>query len=513
LNASLLESVLRRVAPLAAGVRTVDAELLRRFALHRDESAFAVLVQRHGRMVWTVCRNLLPLETDAEDAFQATFLALIRSAATIRTPGSLGSWLYGVAFRVAQKARRAAVRRRRREQTVASGEAVLPVSAGSWDKLQAAVHLEVNRLPEKLRIAFVVCELEGTSQREAAAALGWKPGTLSARLTKARQRLLQRLAQRGITVGTLVAGALIGGAGSAATPLEVTMRTLVQARSGNCLDGVISATVLNLARGATGVSMTRMKLMAAAVALTATLAIGTVTTLAPLAIAQRPAANDPFAPSPPQPGTTGVPSGNSANFAGATLSVAGQWEYKFVPRKSESLEDFEKLLVENGAAGWEYCGVESLSAGAARKAQWGTSPTIVFKRPKKAPRTTFDPLMTGPSAGSSSLPAPRAGSAGSFGPTGSGGGSAAPGQDGSMGGRGGGSYPQSPKQETSIVQLANAASTSLGQTLSQVFQGRCRIVPDQGTNSLIIQGDKETIAEVMAVIHKLDVPPAKPGAK
>src|SRR5262249_49801237 len=91
-NASLLGTVLRRVSPWAADAQIADAELLQRFALQRDESAFATLVQRHGPLVWTVCRNLLPVEADAEDAFQATFLALIRSAGAIRAPGSLGSW-------------------------------------------------------------------------------------------------------------------------------------------------------------------------------------------------------------------------------------------------------------------------------------------------------------------------------------------------------------------------------------------------------------------------------------
>ena len=528
MGASLLESVLRRVAPLAAGARTTDPDLLRRFATQRDESAFAVLIQRHGPMVWTVCRNLLPAEADAEDAFQATFLAFIRSAGTIRTPGALGSWLYGVAYRVAQKARRSAARQRRREKSAAAREATLPVAAGSWDDIQAAVHREVNRLPEPLRTAFVICEIEGVGQREAAATLGWKPGTLSARLTQARQRLLRRLTKQGVAGAAVVAGALISKAGSACTPHCVTARTLALARVAGNVNEMISATVLNLAHRATEVSMTRTKLIAAAVALVATLAIGTATTLAPLVTAQDPAVGEPNAAVAQPPETTGLPAGETGGYPGKSAAVAlvgGQWDYKFVPRKTESLEDFERLLVENGAAGWEYCGLESLTAmTAARKAQWGTSPTIVFKRPKNAARSDYwsSDSQHAPSGASSrykALPsstpnAPSGAGASPPPPTPAG----APRASSPFGGSeygpptvGGGS-PQPPRRQMSIIRLAHAASSALAQTLTQVFDNRCRIVADQGTNALIVQADKDTLDEVKALIEKLDVQPVRPAA-
>src|SRR5262245_36295856 len=115
---SFLDSVLRGAEALAARdpVGTLpDPDLVRRFAAGRDPAAFAVLVRRHGPLVWGVCRNLLPADADAEDAFQATFLALVRSAPTIRRTEALGGWLHGVAYRVALKARRAAARRKKRE--------------------------------------------------------------------------------------------------------------------------------------------------------------------------------------------------------------------------------------------------------------------------------------------------------------------------------------------------------------------------------------------------------------
>jgi RNA polymerase sigma factor (sigma-70 family) len=172
---SLLESVLRKVGPLAVDGRVGDAELLRRFTADRDETAFAALVRRHGPLVWAVCRQLLPHEPDAEDAFQATFLALVRGADRVRTPAALGAWLHSTAYRVAQQAKRSAARQRQRDHVAAAPEAAAPVADSAWDRVQSAVHEEVGRLPEPLRTAFVLCDLQGVRQPEAAAALGWRP--------------------------------------------------------------------------------------------------------------------------------------------------------------------------------------------------------------------------------------------------------------------------------------------------------------------------------------------------
>src|SRR5437762_599798 len=154
---TFLDCVLRGAEALAArdGVGTLaDPDLLRRFAAERDQAAFAVLVRRHGPLVWGVCRNLLPSDADAEDAFQATFLALVRSAGTIRQTEALGGWLHGVAYRVAMKARRTAARRKKREIIAAVAEPDTPIPDAAWDDLQVAVHEEVCRLPEKLRLPF-----------------------------------------------------------------------------------------------------------------------------------------------------------------------------------------------------------------------------------------------------------------------------------------------------------------------------------------------------------------------
>src|SRR4051794_17267575 len=122
---TFLDGVLRGAEALAArdpvGMLP-DADLLRRVAAARDPSAFGVLVRRHGPLVWGVCRNLLLVDADAEDAFQATFLALVRSAGSIRRTDAVGGWLHGVAYRVAMKARRSAARRKRREAVAAVPE-------------------------------------------------------------------------------------------------------------------------------------------------------------------------------------------------------------------------------------------------------------------------------------------------------------------------------------------------------------------------------------------------------
>src|SRR5262245_49461908 len=215
-----LPTVARHAAALAdaPGPGAADADLLRRYAEDRNEAAFAELHRRHGPLVWVACRHLLPDAADAEDAYQATFLALVRSAGSVRSGAALGAWLHGVAVRAAARLKRAAARRRRREARAAAAEPDRPVSEGAWRAMLAAVHEEVARLPAALRAAFVVCELQGVRQPEAAARLGWKPGTLSGRLAKARQRLLGRLAARDLAPAAAAALGVAAAGGAAEVP-------------------------------------------------------------------------------------------------------------------------------------------------------------------------------------------------------------------------------------------------------------------------------------------------------
>src|SRR5579884_830551 len=192
-----LGTLMRHLQGLTAGRHRTDRQLLDDFAARGDQAAFADLVGRHGPLVWRVCRRMLGHEQDAEDAFQATFLVLARHAGAIRRREALASWLHGVAYRTAMKAKRSAARRRKHE---AERRARTPEAAAGprWDDVQAALDEELCRLPGPFRAAFTLCVLGGKSGPEAAAELGIKEGTVSSRLTRARRRLQQALARRGV---------------------------------------------------------------------------------------------------------------------------------------------------------------------------------------------------------------------------------------------------------------------------------------------------------------------------
>ena len=175
-----------------------DGQLLERF-LEGREVAFEALVTRHGPMVMRLCRGILDDPHDAQDAFQATFLVLVRRAGSIWNRDSLSSWLFGTAMRVAARARADAARRRRHERRGAAmtGETICDGPRDS-DDLTPIVREEVTRLPEKYRAAVVLCDLMGCGYEEAARVLDCPLGTLKARLSRARARLRERLTRRGL---------------------------------------------------------------------------------------------------------------------------------------------------------------------------------------------------------------------------------------------------------------------------------------------------------------------------
>jgi RNA polymerase sigma factor (sigma-70 family) len=176
-----------------------DVDLLDRFISGEGElasAAFEVIVYRHGEMVFNVCRNALRDLHDAEDAFQATFLILARQARSIRKQSSMASWLFGVASRVAARARSDAARRRLVERTSAEMAAARESTAddhAGW----ALLHEAIASLPEKYRDPIVLCDLEGLTYQAAAERLGCPVGTVSVRLMRARARVRDRLLRRG----------------------------------------------------------------------------------------------------------------------------------------------------------------------------------------------------------------------------------------------------------------------------------------------------------------------------
>src|SRR5262245_5913133 len=207
-----------------------DAALLQRFVGEREEAAYSALLRRHASLVWGVCWRLTGHVQEAEDAFQATFLVLARNASTVRNGESLASWLYGVAYRVATRARQRAARRHAIELQAASERTASADSSESWRELQAALDDEVARLPNIYRAPFVLCCLEQRSKREAAQLLGLPEGTLSSRLARSRKILRQRLARRGIALSALLTGLAVGRA-TAVSPrlIDETLRAAVTA--------------------------------------------------------------------------------------------------------------------------------------------------------------------------------------------------------------------------------------------------------------------------------------------
>jgi RNA polymerase sigma factor (sigma-70 family) len=187
-------------APKAPG--GADVRLLERFLAERDETAFEVLVWRHGPMVLRLCRGILGDAHEAEDAFQATFLKLARKAGSIGKQASLAGWLHTVATRVALRARARRAARAGRERCLDDQSAVGPCddpTAGlAREELRRLLDGEVRRLPEKHRAVFTLCHLEGKTNEEAAEQLGCPKGTVLSRLSRARERLRRRLSQRGL---------------------------------------------------------------------------------------------------------------------------------------------------------------------------------------------------------------------------------------------------------------------------------------------------------------------------
>ena len=193
-----------------------EGQLLDRFVRTRDEAAFEAIVARHGPMVIGVCRRFLRDPSDVDDAFQATFLVLVRKAGSLRRHDLLGNWLYGVASKVAARSRQTSARR---GESLSDG--IDPEAVARDDPardVRDAVHEEVLRLPESYRTAVVLCYFEGLTHEEAAERLRWPVGTVKGRLSRARDLLRSRLTRRGATLGTVAAVDLLSADASAALP-------------------------------------------------------------------------------------------------------------------------------------------------------------------------------------------------------------------------------------------------------------------------------------------------------
>jgi RNA polymerase sigma factor (sigma-70 family) len=245
---------LRRAVLAEDEADRTDAQLLECFVSCRDEAAVAALVRRHGPMVWGVCRRVLRNYQDAEDAFQTTFLVLVRRAAVVSPKEMVANWLYGVAHQTALKAMAMGAKRQAREKQVNQWpEPEAESESELWRDLQPLLDRELICLPDKYRLAIVLCDLEGMSRKEAACQLGIPEGTLSSRLTTARTMLAKRLARHSLVLfgGTLAAvlsqNVATGGLPPSVALSAIKAATLVAA--GQTMGGVISAEVAALTDG------------------------------------------------------------------------------------------------------------------------------------------------------------------------------------------------------------------------------------------------------------------------
>ena len=253
-----MNATIARIRRLSADALPPGDGMLLDAFLAGDQVAFAALVRRHAGLVFATCRRVLRHQQDAEDAFQATFLVLARRAADVWPRETVGAWLFGVAHRVAMKARAVRCRRTSREQLleeVVSDERPAP----DFD-LAEAVHRAVLKLPEVYRAAVVACDLQGLNRKDAAAHLGWTEGTLSGRLARARQLLAARLRRVGLALpaGGIATLSMIESLSAATVQTTIDLATGAAATA--------SAPVAALTEGVVrSMALLKLKAMAAAV--------------------------------------------------------------------------------------------------------------------------------------------------------------------------------------------------------------------------------------------------------
>jgi RNA polymerase sigma factor (sigma-70 family) len=302
---------LERLFQHGTAIGLTEGQLLERFVGCNDEAAFEALIARHGPMVLGVCRRFLRDPNDVDDAFQATFLVLVRRAGTLRRRDLLGNWLYGVAHRVAMRSRAVAARRmaraphgqdvverldagcgRRNGDASSAGDP----EPGSW------LHEEVRQLPEKYRTLVLLCYFEGLSHEEAAARLDCPIGTIKGRLARARDLLRRRLVRRGVTLSASAIAAHLAGADlRAAVPESLKSATLEAARAiaGAAGSSIVASSSVSLpvATLADGVSQAMFMTKLKAITITLLL-IGAVTTGAIVSAARVTPQGNSFSESP-----------------------------------------------------------------------------------------------------------------------------------------------------------------------------------------------------------------------
>jgi RNA polymerase sigma factor (sigma-70 family) len=261
---------LRKAVLLRNSAGLTDGQLLEDYLSRKEEAALAALVRRHAPMVWGVCRRVLDSHHDAEDAFQATFLVLVRKAPSIACRELLANWLYGVAHQTALKARGTIAKRKIRERQVTEMPEPASVEKDFRDDLQPLLDQELSRLPDSYRAVIVLCDLEGKTRKEVACQLGLPEGTVGSRLARARVMLAKRLSQHGLAVSGGALGTMLAqNVASAGVPALVVSNTvkaasffaagqtagagLVSAKAAALTEGVLQTMLLSKIKVATAV--------------------------------------------------------------------------------------------------------------------------------------------------------------------------------------------------------------------------------------------------------------------
>jgi RNA polymerase sigma factor (sigma-70 family) len=245
---------LRATALMRDGGGQTDAQLLRRFIDFHDETAFEAIVRLHAPMVLGVCQRLLRNTHDVEDAFQVTFLVLVRKAASLSKRDLVGNWLYGVARRTALKTRALSQKRQLMEKQMA----VLPEpkpreTHAVWEDIRPVIDAALECLPRQYRSVVVLCDLENKSHQETARQIGCPVGTVSSRLARGRALLAKQLARHGVTLsGTALAAALTQHATANWVPAKLVITTVQAATAfaaGGAAAAVVGVQVCALSRG------------------------------------------------------------------------------------------------------------------------------------------------------------------------------------------------------------------------------------------------------------------------
>jgi RNA polymerase sigma factor (sigma-70 family) len=299
-----------------------DQQLLELFQHHHDDAAFAVLIRRHGRLVLSALRRVLSEEADVEDAFQATFLVLLRKASSVRWQASMGSWLFGVAHRIALKARANALRRQSRESKASKARPRAQEEAAdlTWREALGLLHEELDRLPDTYLLPLLLCYLDGKTREDAALTLSCSVNAIKWRLERGRILLRNRLIRRGVTLsGALLAAAVDAPTARSVAPVLVRA-TLNAAKTGAYRTSV--AALMKAAAPALGIG--KIRLAVGALLAVSLLAVNGSLALAPPGGAPQPSAAEQVESRQPPPDTAPAKGDNSAILCGRVLDPDGK---------------------------------------------------------------------------------------------------------------------------------------------------------------------------------------------